>query len=403
MIVQPKIKGFICTTAHPEGCLRDVEQQVDYVKSQGEITGTPKRILVVGASGGYGLATRITAAYGCNADTLGIFLEKPAAGKRTASAGWYRAAAFEALIAEKNQYSGSINGDAFSDIVKEQTVSAIKDKMGQVDMVVYSVASPVRTLPSTGELVRSALKPIGQEFSGITIDVKTGEIREISAEAATEKDVTDTVTVMGGEDWELWIDALSAAGVLAPGCITTNYTYLGSEATWPIYHHGTIGKAKEDLDRAARALAEPMSAIGGSAHVVVMKGLLTQASSAIPGMPLYLSLLFKVMKERGVHEGCIEQTNRLFRTQLFREGDMRLDSDGRIRMDDLEMADEIQAYVNAQWTNVTNHNLKQLTDFAGYKEGFLNLYGFGFNDVDYAAEVEPDVEINSRIAVNLPE
>jgi enoyl-[acyl-carrier protein] reductase/trans-2-enoyl-CoA reductase (NAD+) len=392
MIIEPKIKGFICTTAHPEGCFRDVQQQIDYIKSQGEISGGPKRVLVVGASGGYGLASRITAAYGCNADTLGVFLEKPAAGKRTASAGWYRAAAFESMMRENDQYSGSINGDAFSDEVKEETVATIKQQMGQVDMVVYSLASPVRTLPATGELVRSALKPIGQDFSGMTIDVRTGEIREISAEPATEQDIADTVKVMGGEDWELWIDALNAGGVLAPECLTTNYTYLGSEVTWPIYHHGTIGKAKEDLDRAALQLNKVMASVGGSAHVVVMKGLLTQASSAIPGMPLYLSLLFKAMKESGVHEGCIEQTERLFRTQLFSSDDLRLDAQGRVRMDDLEMADNIQAYVKSRWSEVNNDNLEQITDFAGYKNGFLNLYGFGFDEVDYTAEVEPVVE-----------
>jgi enoyl-[acyl-carrier protein] reductase/trans-2-enoyl-CoA reductase (NAD+) len=392
MIIQPKIKGFVCATAHPEGCRKDVQQQVSHVQSRGEITGAPKRVLVIGASGGYGLATRITAAFGCKADTLGVFLEKPAAGKRTASAGWYRAAAFEALVKGSGQYSGSINGDAFSDEIKAQTVSTIKDKLGQVDMVVYSLASPVRILPKTGELVRGALKPIGHEFSGMTIDVTTGNIREISAQPATEMDIANTVKVMGGEDWELWIDALRAADTLAPGCITTNYAYLGSEATWAIYRNGTIGKAKDDLDRAAREMREPMSAIGGAAHVVVMKGLLTQASSAIPGMPLYLSLLYKIMKQKGVHEGCIEQTDRLFRTQLFQPGEMRVDSDGRIRMDDLEMSDDVQAYVMDQWSRVNNDNLKELTDFEGYREGFLNLYGFGFHDVDYEAEVDPDVQ-----------
>ncbi len=393
MIVKPKIKGFICTTAHPGGCFRDVVQQVNYVKSNGPIATDSKRILVIGASGGYGLASRITAAYGCRADTLGVFLEKPATGKRTASAGWYRAAALEELLRAEDQFSGSINGDAFSDAVKEQTVATIRDKIGQVDMVIYSLASPVRTLPDTGELVRSSIKPIGRDFSGLTIDVNSAQTREISAQAATEQDIADTVKVMGGEDWELWIDALSSSNLMASGCITTNYTYLGSEATWPIYHQGTIGKAKQDLDRAGAALAESMSAIGGTARIVVMKGLLTQASSAIPGMPLYLSLLFKIMKERGVHEGCIEQTDRLFRSQLFGKGELRLDADGRIRMDDLEMADEIQAYVKAQWSAVTNENLRQLTDFEGYREAFLNLYGFGFDEVDYDQDVDPNVPI----------
>jgi enoyl-[acyl-carrier protein] reductase/trans-2-enoyl-CoA reductase (NAD+) len=393
MIVEPKIKGFICTTAHPDGCRADVEQQISYVQSKGVITNGPRKVLVVGASGGYGLATRITAAFGGNADTLGVFLEKPSVRNRTASAGWYRAAAFESFNRDRGIYSGSINGDAFSNELKDETISEIRDKMGQVDLVVYSLASPVRLMPDTGELVRSALKPIGQNFSGVTIDVKSGEMREISAEPATDKEISDTVKVMGGEDWGMWIDALSSAGVLARGCVTTNYTYLGSEATWPIYHHGTIGKAKEDLDRAASALQAPMAALEGTARVVVMKGLLTQASSAIPGMPLYLSLLFKVMKELGTHEGCIEQTDRLFRTRLYGNHSLRLDENNRVRMDDWEMRDDVQAYVKEHWSKVNNQNLMDLTDFDGYREAFLNLYGFGFSDVDYAAEIDPEIEL----------
>ncbi len=390
MIIEPKIKGFICTTAHPAGCQVDVEQQISYVKAQGKIENGPRKVLVIGSSGGYGLASRITAAFGCGADTLGVFLEKPAAGNRTASAGWYRATAFEAQNQGSGLFSASINGDAFSNEIKDQTVELVRDRMGQVDLVVYSLASPVRTLPESGELVRSALKPIGQEFSGVTIDVKSGQMREISAPPATEQEVADTVKVMGGEDWELWMDALGSAGVLANSCLTTNYTYLGSKATWPIYHHGTIGKAKEDLDRAARALAKPMAAVDGLARIIVMKGLLTQASSAIPGMPLYLSLLFRIMKQLGIHEGCIEQTDRLFRTQLYGEEPLRLDEDNRIRMDDLEMLSEVQDYVDANWSRVSAENLNELTDFGGYREAFLNLYGFGFSGVDYAADVNPE-------------
>jgi enoyl-[acyl-carrier protein] reductase/trans-2-enoyl-CoA reductase (NAD+) len=348
MIIQPRVKGFLCTTAHPIGCQKDVELQIEHVRSQGPLENGPKRVLVIGASGGYGLASRITAAFGAGASTIGVFFERPATGKRTASPGWYKSAAFTRIAEQEGLYAKNLNGDAFS----------------------------------------------GEAFEGGTIDINSGELRSIALEPATEEEIRDTVRVMGGEDWELWIEALQQADVLAPNCITTNYTYLGSEVTWPIYYHGTIGKAKEDLDRAAQALHEPMSKVDGDAYVAVMKGLMTQAASAIPGMAIYLSLLFKIMKEKGTHEGCVEQTTRLFYTQLFAGGKMRLDDAGRIRMDELELDEDIQAWVKENWSKVTNENLDEITDFAGYREAFLQMHGFGFDGVDYDADVEHEVDMS---------
>ncbi len=388
MIIKPKIRGFLCTTAHPDGCAVDVQQQIDYVLDQGEIKDGPKRVLVIGASGGYGLASRITAAFGCGASTIGVFFERPAAGKRTASPGWYKTAAFTEKATRAGYYTKNINGDAFSQPLKDATIELIKEDLGQIDMVIYSLAAPARQLKD-GSVVRSALKPIGEPFDGTTVDFNTGELRSISLEPASPEEISDTVKVMGGEDWELWIHALLDAGVLADGCITTNYTYLGSEVTWPIYFHGTIGKAKEDLDRASAALSEPMATVNGIAHVVVMKGLLTQAASAIPGMAVYLSLLFRAMKEAGTHEGCVEQTTRLFLTQLFSNGALRVDDGQRIRMDELELDPDIQRYVKDNWTRVTDETLNDLTDFEGYRQAFFQMHGFGFNGVDYEADVDP--------------
>lgn len=390
MIIRPRIKGFLCTTAHPAGCEADVKRQIAHVRSQGSIAGGPKRVLVIGASGGYGLASRITAAFGAGAATIGVFFERPAERNRTASPGWYKSAAFTHLAHENGLYAKNLNGDAFSSEMKNRVVDLIKADLGQVDMVIYSLAAPARQLPD-GSLVRSTLKPIGEPFEGATVDFNTGELRPVALEPATQEEIDDTVKVMGGEDWELWIRALLDGGVLAEGCVTTNYTYLGSEVTWPIYYHGTIGKAKEDLDRAAGALALPMAEAHGKAWVAVMKGLMTQAASAIPGMAIYLSLLFKVMKAKGTHEGCIEQTTRLFRTQLFGDGDMRLDESGRIRMDDLELDPDTQAQVKDAWPRVTTENLDTLTDFAGYRQAFLQMHGFGFDEVDYDVDVDPAV------------
>ena len=392
MRIEPKIKGFLCTTAHPAGCAADVDEQIQVVEAQGPIDGAPKRVLVIGASGGYGLASRIVAAMGCGAATMGVFFERPAKGARTASAGWYKTAAFDREAEKRGLYAKHFNGDAFSASLKAKVIEQIQADWGQVDLVVYSLAAPARTLPS-GETVRSTLKPIGDAFSGSTIDFNSGEIRSISLDPASEDEIADTVKVMGGDDWLEWMKALSAANCLAEGCVTTNYTYLGSEVTWPIYYHGTIGKAKEDLDRTAAALNQELTSLNGRAEVIVMKGLLTQAASAIPGMSLYLSLLFKVMKKNGTHEGCIEQVDRLFRTQLFAKEGQRRDDEGRLRMDELEMAEDIQAYVRSHWSEITEANLNTLTDFSGYRRAFLNMHGFDVDGVDYEAEQIVDVAI----------
>ena len=392
MRIEPKIKGFLCTTAHPAGCAADVDEQIQVVEAQGPIDGGPKRVLVIGASGGYGLASRIVAAMGCGAATMGVFFERPAKGARTASPGWYKTAAFDREAENRGLYAKHFNGDAFSASLKAKVIEQIKADWGQVDLVVYSLAAPARTLPS-GETVRSTLKPIGEAFSGSTIDFNSGEIRSISLDPASEDEIADTVKVMGGDDWREWMEALSAANCLAEGCVTTNYTYLGSEVTWPIYYHGTIGKAKEDLDRTAAALNQQLASLNGQAEVIVMKGLLTQAASAIPGMSLYLSLLFKAMKENGTHEGCIEQVDRLFRTQLFAKEGQRRDEEGRLRMDELEMAEDIQAYVRTHWSEITEANLNTLTDFSGYRQAFLNMHGFDVDGVDYEAEQIVDVAI----------
>ncbi|MFT7244058.1 MAG: enoyl-[acyl-carrier protein] reductase/trans-2-enoyl-CoA reductase (NAD+) [Candidatus Azotimanducaceae bacterium] len=390
MIIQPKIRGFLCTAAHPVGCHQDVMNQIAHVKSAGKLVDGPKRVLIIGASGGYGLASRISAAFGADAATIGVFFERPAIGKRTASPGWYKSAAFTTEAEAAGLYAKNVNGDAFSVAIKNTVIDLIKADLGQIDMVVYSLAAPARELPD-GTVVRSALKPIGEPFEGATVDFNSGEIRSISLDPASDEEVADTIKVMGGEDWQLWIDALLEAGVLAENCITTNYTYLGSEVTWPIYYHGTIGKAKEDLDRASKALAAPMATVGGKAYVAVMKGLMTQAASAIPGMAIYLSLLFKAMKAKGTHEGCIEQTTRLFHTQLFAGDAPALDDAGRIRLDDWELNDDIQAEVTANWHDVTTDNLNELTDFAGYRAAFLQMHGFDFDGVDYNLEVDPVV------------
>lgn len=390
MIIQPKIRGFLCTAAHPVGCHQDVMNQIAHVKSAGKLADGPKRVLIIGASGGYGLASRISAAFGADAATIGVFFERPAAGKRTASPGWYKSAAFTTEAEAAGLYAKNVNGDAFSVAVKNTVIDLIKADLGQIDMVVYSLAAPAREL-SDGTVVRSALKPIGEPFEGATVDFNSGEIRSISLDPASEEEVADTIKVMGGEDWQLWIDALLEADVLADNCITTNYTYLGSEVTWPIYYHGTIGKAKEDLDRAAKALEAPMATVGGKAYVAVMKGLMTQAASAIPGMAIYLSLLFKAMKAKGTHEGCIEQTTRLFHTQLFTADNPVLDDAGRIRLDDWELNDEIQSEVTANWHDVTTENLNELTDFTGYRAAFLQMHGFDFDGVDYDLDIDPEV------------
>ncbi|CAH0138430.1 enoyl-ACP reductase FabV [Erwinia aphidicola] len=397
MIIKPRIRGFICITAHPAGCKANVKKQIEYVTQQGEIASGPKKVLVIGASTGYGLAARISAAFGCGADTLGVFFERAGEENKTATAGWYNSAAFEEFAEEKGLYAKSINGDAYSDAVKQKTIEMIKQDLGQVDLVVYSLAAPRRTHPTTGEVFNSTLKPIGKPLvtRGLNTDKET--ITDVSLEPASQEEIEGTVAVMGGEDWQMWIDALMEAGVLADGAKTTAFTYLGEQITHDIYWNGSIGEAKKDLDKRVLSIRDKLAAHGnGDARVSVLKAVVTQASSAIPVMPLYLSLLFKVMKEKGTHEGCIEQVYGLFKDSLYSASPI-LDDTGRLRADYKELQPEVQDEVSALWPTVTDENLNQLTDFVGYKTEFMHLFGFGLDGVDYEADVNPDVKIKNLV------
>lgn len=396
MIIKPRIRGFICTTTHPVGCEANVKEQIAYTKAQGPIANAPKRVLVVGASSGYGMSSRITAAFGGGASTVGVFFEKAGTEKKPGTAGYYNSAAFEKLAHEEGLYAKSLNGDAFSDDAKQKTIDLIKEDLGQIDLVVYSLASPVRKLPESGELIRSTLKPIGDTYTSTAVDTNKDVIIEASIEPANEQEISDTVTVMGGEDWELWINALSEAGVLADGCKTVAYSYIGTELTWPIYWDGALGKAKMDLDRAAQALNEKLSVTDGSANVAVLKSVVTQASSAIPVMPLYIAMVFKKMREQGVHEGCIEQIQRMFSQRLYKaDGSAaEVDESNRLRLDDLELRSDIQEHCANLWPQITTENLKELTDYVEYKEEFLKLFGFGVDGVDYDADVNPAVDFD---------
>ncbi len=392
MIIKPRVRGFLCTTTHPVGCAANVRAQIDYVRSRGAIAQAPKRVLVIGASTGYGLASRITAAFGGGADTLGIFFEKEGTERKPGSAGWYNSAAFHAEAEAEGLYARSINGDAFSDAVKQRAVDEIKAHMGQVDLVVYSLASPRREHPRTGVVHASTLKPIGKDTVQKGVNTDKEAIQEYHLEAATQEEIDNTVAVMGGEDWQFWIEALDEAGVLAEGCKTTAYTYIGEKITWDIYWHGTIGAAKKDLDQRVLSLRERLAKKGGDARVSVLKAVVTQASAAIPAMPIYLAMLFKVMKERGVHEGCIEQIDGLFRESLY--GDKpQLDDEGRLRQDRKELDPAVQAAVASLWERVTTENLHELSDFSGYRREFLQLFGFEVDGVDYDADVDPAVPI----------
>ena len=393
MIIEPRVRGFICVTTHPTGCAANVEQQIAYVNGQGAIAGGPKKVLVIGASTGYGLAARISAAFGCGADTLGVYFERPGEATKAGTAGWYNTAAFERIAQANGRYAKSINGDAFSDEIKQKTIETIKRDLGQVDLVVYSLASPRRKHPKTGEVFTSTLKPIGKAVTLRGIDTDREVVKEAQLEPATQAEIDNTVAVMGGEDWRMWIDALAAADALAPGAKTTAFTYIGEKITHDIYWNGTIGAAKKDLDNTVLAIREKLAAHGGGdARVAVLKAVVTQASSAIPMMPLYLSLLFKVMKEKGTHEGCIEQVYGLFRDSLYGRAPIA-DAEGRLRTDYKELDAEVQARVSELWDQVTNENLYELTDFAGYKQEFLRLFGFAVEGVDYKADVDPDVKV----------
>lgn len=396
MIIQPKTRGFICTTAHPAGCAKQVEKQIQYVQSKNKISG-PANVLVIGASTGYGLASRIAAAFGAGANTIGVFFDKPSEGVRTASAGWYNSAAFEEQANKAGLKSFSIVGDAFSDAIKDKTIELIKAELGKVDLVVYSVASPRRTHPVTGETFSSVIKPIGASYSNKTINFHTGEVSDVTIEPATEDEIRQTIAVMGGEDWSMWIDQLSAAGVLTDNATTVAYSYIGPEVTHAIYREGTIGRAKNDLEQTAVKLNAQLGAKGGRAFVSVNKALVTQSSSAIPVVPLYISALYKVMKEKGLHENCIEQIYRLFSDRLYNNGAANDDGSTLIRIDDWEMRDDVQAEVTERWSNLATDNILELADLEGYREDFFNLFGFRTEGVDYEADVDPAVELpNAR-------
>jgi enoyl-[acyl-carrier protein] reductase / trans-2-enoyl-CoA reductase (NAD+) len=397
VIIHPKVRGFICITAHPLGCEKNVLEQINITKASGAFASGPKRVLVIGASTGYGLASRITAAFGYGAATLGVFLEKPSSETKPGTAGWYNSAAFDQLAKQAGLYSRSINGDAFSHETRQRAIELIKNDMGgPIDLVIYSLASPVRKLPDSGEVVRSALKTIGDTFTASSVDTNRDTVVQATVEPATEQEIKDTVAVMGGEDWALWIDALSKAGVLAKDATTVAYSYVGTEITWPIYWHGTLGQAKQHLDNTARELRTHYADQGLHAYVGVMKSVVTQASSAIPVIPLYVSMVFRIMKEKGIHEGTIEQINRLFHQCLYRlDGKApETDREGRLRLDDWELREDVQQACKALWPTVTTETLWQETDYAGYKHDFLRLFGFDRKDVDYDAEVNPNVHFD---------
>jgi enoyl-[acyl-carrier protein] reductase/trans-2-enoyl-CoA reductase (NAD+) len=389
VVIEPRIRGFICITAHPVGCEAHVQEQIDYVKKQGPISAAPKKVLVIGASTGYGLASRISAAFGGGAATVGVFYEKPSENGKTATAGWYNTLAFDRKAKEAGLYTHSINGDAFSDAIKDKTIEVIKKDLGQVDMVVYSLASPQRMHPKSGTLFKSVIKPVGQTFTAKTLNTDKDLVKDVTIEPANEQEIADTKQVMGGEDWQMWMDALRQANVLADGAVTVAYSYIGPEVTWPIYRDGSIGVAKLDVEATAKKLNEQLAATGGKAYVSINKALVTQASSAIPVVPLYISLLYKVMKEKNTHEGCIEQIYRLFASNLYNGAKPNLDAAGRIRIDDKEMDADVQAKVDELWPQVTTENLKQISDYESYSSEFLKLFGFGLDGVDYKVAVDP--------------
>lgn len=379
MIVQPKVRGFICTTAHPVGCEAEVKRQIDYVKSKGRLAGA-KKVLVIGSSMGYGLASRISAAFGCGAATLGVMFDKAGGGNKTGTAGWYNTKAFERFAAAEGLYAKTVNGDAYSDECKQEVIDIIKRDLGKVDMVVYSLAAPRRTVGET--VYKSVLKTTGAPYTNKTVDLRNNTISEITIEPATDEEIEATVKVMGGEDWEAWINALKAADALENDALTLAYSYIGPTLTHPIYYEGSIGRAKAHLLATSKRITEN----GVRAYVSVNKALVTQSSSAIPIVPLYISILYKVMKAKGNHEGCIEQMYRLF--GKIGNNALNLDDEGRIRMDEPEMLPEVQGEVAEVWEKINADNFKELTDMEGYQRDFYALFGFGIDGVDYDADVE---------------
>ncbi len=391
MIVVPKVKGFLCVSAHPEGCAANVREQIAYVKSKGAIKHGCKCALIIGSSTGYGLASRIVSAFGCGASTVGVFFERSAdvERERPASAGWYNTTEFTKQAKAATLYAANINGDAFSDDIKKQAIEAIKKSPeGKVDLIVYSLASPRRTDPKTGEVYKSVLKTVGEPREDKSLDTDRGAVVNVKVPAATEREVFETVKTMGGEDWELWIKALDEAGVIAEGCTSVAYSYIGPKLTYPIYRSGTIGAAKADLEKTAERVDGLLKLHRGKAFVSMNKALVTQASSAIPVVPLYVSILYKVMKEKGVHEGCIEQIERLFSENLYNDNFLDFDDEGRVRIDNFELRDDVQKAVFDIWPKVSTENLYELTDFAGYKSEFMKLFGFGRPDIDYTKDVQ---------------
>jgi len=394
MIIEPRMRGFICTTAHPDGCAQNVKNQIEYIESKGQIEGA-KRVLVIGASTGFGLASRITSAFGSSAATIGVFFEKPPMEGKTASPGWYNSAAFEKEAAKKGMYAKSINGDAFSNEIKQQTIDLIKADLGQIDLVIYSLASPVRLHPTTGVLHRSVLKPIGQSFTNNTVDFHSGKVSSVTIEPCSGDDIENTVIVMGGEDWAMWMNALKENNLLAEGATTVAYSYIGSALTEAVYRNGTIGRAKDDLENTAFSITESLKDLKGKAYVSVNKALVTQASSAIPVIPLYIAFLYKIQKAEGTHEGCIEQIERLYAKRLYANGDVPVDEKGRIRIDDWELNDNVQVQIAELWAKADTENLPQLGDLLGYKKDFYNLFGFDVVGVDYEKDSDEMVNVPS--------
>jgi len=391
MIIEPRTRGFICLTSHPKGCEKNVINQIEYIKSKGDIDG-PKKVLIIGASTGFGLASRITSAFGSNASTIGVFFEKPPAEGKPASPGWYNSVAFEEQAHKAGLYAKSFNGDAFSDEIKEQTLQLIKKDLGKIDLVIYSLASPVRLDPKTGITHRSVLKPIGKTYTNKTVDFHTGIVKDISINPCTEEEIDNTIKVMGGEDWQLWIEALKAQDLLSDKFKTVAYSYIGPSLTEDVYRKGTIGRAKDHLEATAFTITDILKDINGKAYVSVNKALVTQASSAIPVIPLYIALLYKIMKKEGTHEGCIEQIQRLYKDRLYAENTVT-DEQGRIRVDDWEMNDTVQAQIKELWQQVTTEKLSEIGDLDGYSEDFFNLFGFRVDGIDYTQDVDEMVQI----------
>ncbi|MDD3218302.1 MAG: trans-2-enoyl-CoA reductase family protein [Lachnospiraceae bacterium] len=392
MIVEPKVREYICTTAHPQGCEESIKRQIEVVEKQGTMEG-PKRVLVIGCSTGYGLASRITSAFGCKAATIGIMFERPSNGKRTATPGWYNTVAFEKNAEKEGLYAKTINGDAFSKEVKDQTIELIKKDLGTVDMVIYSLAAPRRTMPD-GSVASSCLRTTGEAFTEKNLDLRNNEVNTKTVEPATDEELDGTIKVMGGGDWKDWIAALSEAGVLAEETVTVAYSYIGPKLTYPIYYNGTIGMAKRDLHQAAKDITAEFKTRGVQAYVSVNKALVTQASAAIPVVPLYFAILYKVMKEHGTHEGCIQQISRLFHDKLLKEQPIT-DNEGLIRMDDWEQDETIQKEVMDIWAKVDTDNVKQLADVDGYWEDFYHMFGFHYENLDYTKDVDVEVSIPS--------